>query len=225
MKVILFGATGMVGQGVLREVLLDPEISHVLSVGRKPLQQKDRKLSELLLDDMFEIASVASQLTRYDAAFFCLGVSAVGLDEAAYRRVTFDLTLAAAGTLVANNPGMTFIYVSGAGTDTTTQGRTMWARVKGATENALLQLPFRAAYMFRPGYIQPLHGARSRTPLYDRLYRVIGPTFPLLKLVLGNHVTTTEQVGRAMIQVAKLGAPQTILDNRDINAIAEASRL
>jgi len=225
MRVILFGATGMVGQGVLREVLLDPEVSHVLSIGRKPLPQKDRKLSELLLDDMFEVASVASQLTGYDATFFCLGVSAVGLDEAGYRRVTFDLTLAAAGTLVANNPGMTFIYVSGAGTDTTTQGRTMWARVKGATENALLQLPFRAAYMFRPGYIQPLHGARSRTPRCDRLYRVVGPTYPLLKLVLGNHVTTTEQVGRAMIQVAKLGAPKTILDNRDINAIAEASRL
>lgn len=225
MRVIVFGATGMVGQGVLREALLDPEISHVLSVGRRPLDQKDRKLSELRLDDMFEVASLASQLTGYDATFFCLGVSAVGLDEAAYRRVTHDLTLAVAATLVTNNPGMTFIYVSGAGTDTTTQGRTMWARVKGATENALLQLPFRAVYMFRPGYIQPLHGTRSRTPLYDRLYRVVGPAYPLLKLILGNHVTTTEQVGRAMIQVAKLGAPKTILDNRDINAIAEASRL
>lgn len=225
MRVIVFGATGMVGQGVLREALLDPEVSQVLSVGRKPLNQKDRKLSELLLDDMFEVASVAGQLTGYDATFFCLGVSAVGLDEASYRRVTYDLTLVVAGTLAANNPGMTFIYVSGDGTDSTTQGRVMWARVKGATENELLQLPFRAAYMFRPGYIQPMHGARSRTPLYDRLYRVVAPTYPLLKLFLGNHLTTTEQVGRAMIQVAKLGAPKTILDNRDINAIAEASRL
>jgi uncharacterized protein YbjT (DUF2867 family) len=158
MKVIIFGATGMVGQGVLRECLLDPDVRRVLSIGRSATGQRHEKLRELIRADLLDYSAIENELRGYDACFFCLGITSLGLSEEQYRRVTYDITMAAAKALAGLNPDMTFIYVTGVGTDSTEHGRTMWARVKGETENALLRLPFRAAYMFRPAAIQPLHG-------------------------------------------------------------------
>ena len=203
MNVILFGATGMVGQGVLRECLLDPDVQQILSIVRAPSGQHHPKLRELIHTDFFDYSAIEPQLTGFDACFFSLGVSSAGMDEAKYTHLTYDLTLAAATTLARLNPNMTFIYVSGAGTDSTERGRTMWARVKGKTENDLLKLPFRAAYMFRPGFIQPLHGIRSKTRLYQTIYTILNPILPLLKSAFPKYITTTEQLGRAMLRVAK----------------------
>lgn len=218
MKVIVFGATGMVGQGVLRESLLDPAVEHVLVVGRSATGLQHEKLSEIVHADFLDFSSIAPQLGGYDACFFCLGISVAGMTEAAYRHVTYDLTLAAAWTLVRLNPGMTFIYVTGMGTDSSERGRTMWARVKGETENALLRLPFKAAYMFRPGAIQPLHGVRSKTAWVQTIYTVFGPLFGVVKAIAPNYVTTTEQLGRAMIRVTQSQPAQRIFETRDINA-------
>jgi uncharacterized protein YbjT (DUF2867 family) len=220
MRVILFGASGMVGQGVLRECLLDPEIKSVLSVGRSMLGQQHEKLREITLKDPSNLAPVEGQLRGYDACFFCLGISSAGMSEADYQHVTYDLTIAIAQTLVRVNPEMTFIYVSGMGTDGTEEGRSMWARVKGRTENALLRLPFKGAYMFRPGAIQPMHGIKSKTKLYRIPYLLLGPFIPILTKAFPKYVTTTEKIGRAMIEVAKHGAPKRVLESQDINAIA-----
>lgn len=212
----------MVGQGVLRECLLDPAIERVLVIGRRTTGHQHARLRELLLDDLFMVPTLGSELDGYDACFYCLGVSAMGMTEGAYRKVTFDLTMVVARSLVARNPAMTFIYVSGTGTDTSGKGRVMWARVKGITEEAVSALPFRATFMFRPGYIQPMHGIRSSTGWYRAIYTVMGPLYPLLSAVLPHHVTTTELVGRAMIEVAEHGAPAHVLENRDINEVARA---
>ena len=220
MKVILFGATGMVGQGVLRECLLDPVVEHVLAVGRSATGQTHEKLRELVRQDLLDYSAVENQLPGYDACFFCLGVTSAGMTERDYRRVTFDITMAAARTLARHNPQMTFIFVSGAGTDGTARGRVMWARVKGETENALRQLPFKASYAFRPGFIQPLHGIRSKTRLYRLAYVLMGPLYPVLKALVPKYVTTTEQMGRAMILVALQGAPKPVLESGDINVIS-----
>lgn len=209
----------MVGQGVLRECLFDPEIHRVLTIGRSATGQHHEKLRETIHGDLANLTAVEDQLQGYDACFFCLGVSSVGMTEADYRRVTYDLTLGAAKALARLNPDMTFVYVSGAGTDSTERGRSMWARVKGETENALLRVPFKAAVMFRPGFIQPLHGIRSKTKFYQAIYSALGPFIPLLKAVAPNVVTTTEQVGRAMIKIAKHGAPKPVLESRDINGL------
>ena len=219
MKVILFGATGMVGQGVMRECLLDPRVDAVLAVGRSATGQSHPKLTERVQKDLYDYSLNTQQLTGYDACFFCLGVSSAGMSEADYRRITFGLTLAAATALVHLNPAMTFIYVSGAGTDGSERGRIMWARVKGATENALLKLPFKAAYMFRPGIIRPLHGIKSKTPLYRAFYMAAAPLLWLLGIVSPGMLTTTEQMGRAMIGVAADGAPKPLLETRDINRL------
>jgi uncharacterized protein YbjT (DUF2867 family) len=219
MKVILFGATGMVGQGVLRECLIDPDVQQILSIVRAPTIHQHAKLRELTHTDFFDYSAIESQLTGYDACFFSLGVSSAGMDETKYKHLTYDLTLTAATGLARLNPQMTFLYVSGAGTDSTERGRTMWARIKGKTENDILRLPFRAAYMFRPGVIQPLHGIRSKTRLYQTFYTVLNPVLPLLKSAFPNLVTTTEQLGRAMLKVAKNGYPRPILESRDINAL------
>lgn len=209
----------MVGQGVLRECLLDPEIEAVLSIGRSSTGKQHPKLREIVLKDVANLAPVEDQLQGFSACFFCLGVSSAGMSEPDYRRVTYDLTLAVAQTLVKLNPGMTFIYVSGVGTDSTERGRVMWARVKGQTENALLRLPFKAAYMFRPGLIQPLHGIKSKTKLYRILYTATGPFISLLRAVLPKYVTTTEQIGRAMIKAARDGAPNPIVETSNINSL------
>ena len=218
MKVVLFGATGMVGQGVLRECLLDPEIESVLAIVRNSSLPQHAKLREIVHQDISDLSAIEDSLSGYDACFFCLGVSAVGMKEEAYRRLTYDLTVSVARTLAKLNPTMTFIYVSGAGTDSTERGRLMWARVKGRTENALLQMPFKAAYLFRPGYIQPLHGIRTKTRWYGAVYALSRPLYPLLKL-FPNYVTTTECVGHAMLKVTKHGFLKPVLENRDINVM------
>jgi uncharacterized protein YbjT (DUF2867 family) len=221
MKVILFGATGMVGQGVLRECLLDPGVSAVLAVVRRPLGQQHDKLRELVHADFLNFDPVSARLAGFDACFFCLGVSSVGTSEDDYHRVTYEITLAAARVLVRLNKEMTFIFVSGAGTDSSEQGRVMWARVKGKTENALLDLPFKGKYMFRPGFIQPLNGATSRTPVLRAFYAVSGPLFPVWRRLFPRQVTTTEQIGRAMLLVARQGASKPVLESADIAAVAE----
>jgi len=221
MRVVMFGASGMVGQGVLRECLLDTQVDAVLSVGRTSTGQRAEKLQEILLKDVGDLTGVEDRLRGYDACFFCLGVSSAGMSEADYRRVTYDLTVGVAQTLVRLNPGMTFVYITGAGTDSTEHGRSMWARIKGQTENALLRMPFKAAYMFRPAVIQPLHGIHSKTRSYRILYAVMWPFIPLVKALSPNSVTSTERVGRAMIRVALEGAPTRVLGTREINALGK----
>jgi uncharacterized protein YbjT (DUF2867 family) len=218
MNVILFGATGMIGQGALRESLLDPTVERVLSIVRTPTGQHHPKLHELIVPDLMNLSAVEPQLTGYDAAFFCAGVSSAGMSEEEYTRLTYDLILHVAETLARLNPYMTFIYVSGKGTDSTEKGSIMWARVKGRTENALRRLPLKA-YMFRPGFIQPLHGIRSKTRLYQLLYDVLAPFQPLLKGRLPKYITTTERLGYAMLAVADGGFPVRILESEDINLI------
>jgi uncharacterized protein YbjT (DUF2867 family) len=216
---IVFGGTGMVGQGVLRECLLDPDVVYVLSIVRTPSGQRDPKLRELAHEDFLDFSPIESELTGFDAAFFCLGVTSAGKTEEQYSRVTYDITMAAAQPLARLNPDMTFVFVSGAGTDGTEHGRVMWARVKGKTENALLKLPFKAAYMFRPGVIQPMHGVKSSTALYRIPYLILRPVMPWLRRRFPQYVTTTEQLGRAMIAVVKHGAPKRVLENADINKL------
>ena len=217
LNVLLFGATGMVGQGVLRESLLDPGVARVVTLGRSATGQHHDKLREIVRADLMNVPSYEPELDRFDACFFCLGVSAAGMTEERYTRVTYDLTLAVAQTLAKLNPSMTFIYVSGMGTDSTERGRTMWARVKGRTENALLKLPFKA-YMFRPGVIIPLHGITSRTSWYRVLYVLLKPLLPIVKRIFPSSVTTTEQMGRAMLAVARRGYPKRILESKDIGS-------
>lgn len=219
MKILIFGATGMVGQGVLRECLLAPDVESVVAVGRNATGQQHPRLRDLVHKDMYDYSAIEPQLQGFDACFFCLGVSSVGMKEPEYKRITYDLTLAAATVLARLNPAMTFTYVTGAGTDSSERGSSMWARVKGATENALLRLPFKAAYMFRPGMIQPLHGIRSKTPLYDAAIVVLRPVLGLAHSLWPNKVTTTEKIGRAMLAVARNGAPKVLLDPADINAL------
>ena len=216
MNVILFGATGMVGQGVLRECLLAPDVERILSIVRNPSGQQHAKLREIVLNDFFDLSPIEPELSGYDACFFTLGVSSAGLPEAQYHHLTSDLTMTAAQSLARLNPNMTLIYVSGAGTDSTESGRSAWARVKGKTENALFRLPFKAAYMFRPGFIQPLHGAVSKTKAYRIIYAVTTPIFPLLKMLFPKHVATTENIGRAMLNVARHGFRKKILEASDI---------
>jgi uncharacterized protein YbjT (DUF2867 family) len=222
MNVVLFGATGMVGAGTLLECLADSRVRSVLAITRSPTGHTHSKLREVLHADFFNYDTLAADFASCDACFFCLGVSSVGMGEAEYTRLTYDLTLAAARAMVAANPRMTFCYVSGVGTDSTERGRTMWARVKGKTENALLALPFAAAYMFRPGYIQPVGGIRSKTGWVQAAYTVLAPLYPVLRPILKG--TTTANFGRAFIQVAARGYPKRILYSRDINALAAAAR-
>ena len=220
MKALLFGATGLIGQGVLRESLIDSDVARVVTVGRRPTGQKHAKLRELVSPDLANLAPLESQLTGFDACLFCLGVSALGMTEDQYTRVTYDLTTSVARTLVRTSPGLTFIYVSGAGTDSSERGRAMWARVKGRTENALLSLPFKAAYMFRPGAIIPLHGIRSSTRWYNAMYFVLRPLYPILSRVAPTMITTTDRLARAMLAVARNGYQGHVLEMADINRSA-----
>jgi uncharacterized protein YbjT (DUF2867 family) len=231
MKVILFGATGMVGQGALRECLLEPGVEKVLAVGRRATGQSHEKLSEIVHRDFLDFSTIERELAGYDACLFALGVSSAGMSEPDYVRVTYDVTMAAASAILRNNPGLTFVFVSGASTDSTEKGRLMWARVKGRTENALLRMPFKAAYMFRPGYIQPRHGIVSSTKLLRVMYAVVGPLYPVWKALFPDRVTTTEVLGRAMVRVVREGHSKRVLESRDINeagggaSSSEAARL
>lgn len=220
MKVILFGASGMVGQGALRELLADSDVQAVLAVGRSASGQRHAKLKELVQQDVTDLGIIEHELASYDACLFCVGVSAAGLSEEDYKRITYDLTIKVAQTLERLNPKMTFVYVSGGGTDSTERGRVMWARIKGATENALLAMPFRRAYMLRPGFVRPLDGIVSKTGWYRALYAVTGPLYPLLKRLFPSQVTTTQEVGVAMLELLKRGSGERVLENRDIVALA-----
>jgi uncharacterized protein YbjT (DUF2867 family) len=221
MKVLIFGATGMVGQGVLRECLLDPDIELAATIGRTATGVKNPKLREIVRPDLFQYEDMEPELRGFDACFFCLGVSSAGMSEADYERLTYGIALAAAETLSRLNPEMTFIYVSGGGTDSSEKGGSMWARVKGKTENALLRL-FKSAYMFRPGAIQPLHGERSKTTAYRLGYIFAAPLLPLLHRLFPRHVLTTEEIGRAMINAARRGFPKKVLESWDIRECSKA---
>jgi uncharacterized protein YbjT (DUF2867 family) len=219
MNILLFGATGMVGQGVLRECLLDPDVQLVQTVGRSATGAQHPKLQEIVHQDLWHYDAIAARLSGFDACFFCLGVSSSGMSEEDYERVTYGITMAAAEILCRLNPRMTFIYVSGAGTDSSEHGRSMWARIKGRTENALLRLPFAAACMFRPGIIEPLDGIKSKTSVYRVFYTLAKPLVPLLRLTFPNYVLTTQQIGRAMLTAARHGCPKRILETKDILAV------
>jgi uncharacterized protein YbjT (DUF2867 family) len=221
MKVVIYGATGMIGQGVLRECLLDEGVTEVLAVGRGGTGKTHAKLRELQRKDLLDYAGVEDQLAGYDACFFCLGITSVGTAEADYRRITLDYAVAAGNVLAARSPNLTFVFVSGRGTDPNSQ--TMWARVKGEAENAILALPFKAAYVFRPAIVQPLHGITSRTPAYRFFYALFRPLTPVLRALFRNSFATTEQVGRAMLQAARTGAPKKILESADIVRLAKGT--
>ena len=219
MEILIFGATGMVGQSVLRECLSAPDVSRVVAVGRSPLAPHPR-LTSLQAPDPSNLDALEPELAPCDACFFCLGVSSVGMNEADYTRITHDLTLGAARTLVRLNPQMTFVYVSGAGTDS--DSRAMWARVKGRTEAALLALGFRAAYMFRPGVIVPLHAVKSKTALYQFVYVLTKPLFAVIRAIRRDALVTSVDIGQAMLAVARDGYPRPILEVADIKQAARS---
>lgn len=221
MRILILGATGMVGQGVLRETLLAKDVSEVISLGRTPVVplspgDPSGKLSQIIHRDLFDLKEFVPQLSHFDACFFCLGVSSFGMSEADYAHISYDLTLSIAKLLLAHNPMMTFVYVSGAGTDSSEQGKSMWARVKGKTENALLGLPFKATYLFRPGVIQPLHGVKSKTKAYRLLYPLLWPFITVLRPLMPGVILTTENVGIAMLNAARRGEGDRVLESRDI---------
>jgi uncharacterized protein YbjT (DUF2867 family) len=222
MKALIFGATGMIGQGVLRECLLDSDIGAVLTIGRTATGVNHPKLREMVRQDLTQYTDIEPDLRGFDACFFCLGVTSSGMSESQYERVTYGIAMAAAETLARLNPQMTFVFVSGAGADSSEKGRIMWARVKGKTENAILRLPFKTACVFRPAAIQPAHGERSRTTAYRVLYSLTKALFPLLRRIFPAYILTTEEIGIAMIRVAKQGAPKAILESPDIRDCAKA---
>ncbi len=219
MKVLVFGATGMVGQGVLRECLLTPDVDQVVTLGRTATELRNSKLQEIVHQDMMDYSGMEESLIGVDACFFCLGVASSEMKEADYERVTYGFTMAAAEILSRVNPGMRFIYVSGSGTDSSEKGRRMWAHVKGRTENALLRLPLQT-YMFRPGFIEPLDGIESKTPIYRKFYKVSKPLFPLLRRALPNQVLSTRQIGLAMLNLARRGYAKRVLETRNIREAA-----
>jgi len=221
MNILLFGATGMVGQGVLRECLVDPNVQLLQTVGRAATNVQNPKLREIVHPDLWNYSTIESNLKNFDACFFCLGVGSAGMAEKDYERVTYGITIAAAEALSRLNPKMVFMYVSGTGTDSSEKGRMMWARVKGKTENALLRMPFAAAYMFRPGFIEPAHGEISRNKLYRVLFTVVRPLLPLIRRLFRDQILTTEQIARAMLNLVNHPYPKPILEIKDIRAAAE----
>ncbi len=220
-KVIITGATGMVGKGVLLECLDHDSIENVLVIGRTPIGMEHPKLKELIHKDFTDFSGIDSRITGYDGCFFCLGVSSSGMKEDAYKRISYDFTLSLAKVLVNINPEMTFNYVSGEGTDSTEKGRSMWARVKGKTENDLLNLGFKQAYMFRPAAIIPLRGIKSRTKSYQFMYSYFMWLIKLIKLIAPNLVVTTTQIGLAMINSVTKGYDKEVLHPKDILKLSE----
>jgi hypothetical protein len=218
LKVIITGATGMVGEGVLLECLEHPAIEQVLIVNRKPYGMKHPKLEECIVPNFLELDAFTDRLTGYDACFYCAGISSAGMSEADYTRITYDVTIHFAEKLVSLNPRMVFVYVSGSLTDSSEKGRVMWARVKGKTENTLMKLGFRQVYNFRPGFMKPTPGQKN----VKSYYNLIGWLYPVLHVLLPNQVSTMRQVGRAMINSVLQGYPKQILEIRDINSLAKA---
>jgi uncharacterized protein YbjT (DUF2867 family) len=216
LKVIITGATGMVGEGVLLVCLGDPDVEKVLIVNRRPSGKTHPKLKEVILDDFYDLSAAEEQLTGYDACFFCLGVSSVGMKMDAYRRVTYDLTMHFGETVSRLNKNMVFIYVSGAGTDGTEKGRVEWARIKGKTENDLRKLPFRRVYGYRPGFIKPLAGQKKAHAFYS----YINWFFPLGKKLSPDHFNTMQELGLSMIRLAVNDYPEDTIYGRDIRKIA-----
>lgn len=200
-----------------------PDVELVQTIGRTPTGVTHPRLREIVHPDMTNLRSVEKDLAAFDACFFCLGISSVGLSEAEYTRVTYDMALGAARTLLRLNPEMTFVFVSGAGADSSEHGRVMWARVKGRTENALLAMPFRGVYVLRPGFIQPLHEIKSKTALYRTLYAITGPLLPVLRRMFPGWVLTTEDIGTAMLELARHGAPLRALESRDVRAVLRSA--
>lgn len=223
MKVLLFGATGMVGQGVLRECLQAGDVELVQTIGRAPTGQQHPKLRELVHADMWDYESVSDVLAQFDACYFCIGITSSGMAEDKYTRLTYDMTLAAAKVLARVNPQMVFIYVSGAGADSSEKSRVMWERVRGRTENALLALPLRAVYILRPGMIQPLDGIKSKTAAYRVFYSLFKPVLPLLRAALPNQVLTTRMVGQAMLALTRSGSRSRVLEAAEIATAGRAA--
>jgi len=217
MNVVIFGATGMIGQGALLECLEDDSIEKVLAIVRRPTGHAHPKLVELIHDDFLDYSAVEERMVGYDACLFCLGISSLGMSEADYRRVTRDFAVAAGRALLRLNPGMRMCFVSGAGTDSS--GRQMWARVKSEAEQALLAMPWKSAHMFRPAWITPRKGVVSRVRSYRIMYALLGWASPVLRALAPNQVTTSDHLGRAMIRVARSGHPVEILEGKDINAV------
>jgi len=220
MDILIFGATGMVGQSVLRECLEAADVQRVVAVGRSPTDITHPRLTNLVTPDLTDLRAIGPRLAPFDACFFCLGVSSVGMNEPDYTRITYDLTLSVARALVQANPQMTFVYITGAGTDSSEKGKSMWARVKGRTENALGTLGFKAAYMFRPGVIQPMHAVRSKTAAYRAAYVLAKPFFGLMRSIRPRSIVTSVEVGLAMLTVARSGYPRPILEVADIQDAA-----
>ncbi|MHA6912860.1 NAD-dependent epimerase/dehydratase family protein [Ralstonia pseudosolanacearum] len=225
MRVLIVGATGMIGQGTLRECLAATDVAQVVTLGRTAVAQTHPKLQQLVLPDLMNLGGHESDLQGFDACFFCLGVSAAGMSEDAYRHITYDITLNVAALLARLNPGMTFVYVSGSGTDSSEQGNSMWARVKGKTENDLKKQPFRSVYLFRLGTIQPLHGIRSKTPTYRRLYLLANPFLSLVRWALPNAIATTEDVGQAMLNAARQSKGRVVVEAKDILPLARGKNI
>lgn len=216
-KVIITGSTGMVGEGVLFQCLEHPDVSQVLIANRRHYSLKHPKLQELIIPDFLSLDEFTENLTGYDACFFCAGVSSAGMKEAEYRHITYDITMHFAKKLVALNPQMTFVYVSGAWTDSTEKGKVMWARVKGKTENDLMRLPFKRAYNFRPGFMKPYPGQKN----IKSIYKPIISLYPMLKMLFPNSVLTMQEVGLAMINSVLKGYPKQILEAKDIKTLSD----
>jgi len=219
-KAIIFGSSGMIGKGLLRECLRNPKIESLLTINRKPCHLHYTILKEIIHEDFFDLSSIKKDLEGYNTCFFCLGVSSVGLSENDYTNITYNLTIYIAETLLKINKEMTFCYISAAGADSSEKGRIMWARVKGKTENALLKMPFTKAYMFRPSYIQPMIGIKSKTKLYNNIYSITKPFYFILRC-FKSFVTNSEALSSAMINAAAKGYKKNILESSDINKIAD----
>ncbi|WP_221392300.1 NAD-dependent epimerase/dehydratase family protein [Dyadobacter sp. NIV53] len=216
-RAIITGVTGMVGEGVLHECLQDPDIESVLVINRKPCGVQHPKLKEIIHKDFFDFSEIENQLTGYNACFFCLGVSSVGMKEPEYYKMTYTLTMHVAETLSRLNPNMTFGYITGAGTDSTEKGSSMWARVKGKTENDLMKLPFKRMYAFRPGYMHPTPGLKN----VNAYAKYVTWLYPIARVIAPNYVSTLAQMGKAMINSVKIGYDKNVLEVKDINTLAE----
>lgn len=221
MKAVIFGATGMVGQAVLREAIMDMGVDQVLAVGRAPVALVNPKFESITHADFLDFTPLAKKFKGIDVCFWCLGIASAGLSETDYQRITCDYTVAAAKTLLKVNPKITFVFISGMGADSSEKGRVMWARIKGKTENAILSMKFRRAVVIRPAFIEPKDGIRSRTRLYRVLYRVFWPVMPLIKLFAPKSVISTRALGRVMLHVARAGAPKPVLESADLVALVK----